>query len=139
MFDGVLKSEEKEEVLHRVPFATLSIGNLATPAEHNINHSIWIQSIQGAKARVSGGVRYELGRPAAEYQKQWEAFEWLALFIKYVSDAIEVCVQRKEKVRLSYFREDFAAEMKRLHGGDPVFEQWRNAFGRGKLFLCSVC
>jgi hypothetical protein len=137
VFDGVLKSEDREEVLHRIPFATLSIGNLATPSEHNINNSIWIQSIQGGKAEVPNGVWYELGRPAAEYEKHWEAFEWLSLFIKYVSDALEVCVQRKEKVRLSYFRKDFAAEMKRLHGGDVVFEHWRTAYGKGNLSLHS--
>lgn len=81
-----------------------------------------------------GGVWYELGCPAKEYAKHWEAFEWLALFVKYVSDAIEICVQRNEKVTLKYFRNDFAAQMKRLHGEDPNFQKWMSAFGKGALF-----
>ena len=66
VFDGVLESGDKQEVLHRIPFASLSIGNLATPSEHNINNSIWIQSTEGAKAAARDGVWYELGRPATE-------------------------------------------------------------------------
>jgi len=130
VFDGTLKAKE-EEFLHRIPFAALSIGNIATLSEHNLNHSIWIQSSEGAKAPVHDGLWYELGRPAEEYKKHWEAFEWLALFVKYVSDALELCVQRKEKVGLSYFRREFAAEIRRLHGGDEVFERWILAFGKG--------
>jgi hypothetical protein len=131
VFDGVLKSDGKEEVLHGISFDTLSIGNLLTPAIHNINKSIWIQSHRGRKAPVPGGIWYELGRPAGEYSKHWEAFEWLALFVKYLSDALEVCVERKQKVCLKYFRESFAEDMRLLHSGDNVFEQWMAAYGKG--------
>jgi hypothetical protein len=131
VFDGILRSGDKEERLHCIPFDTLSIGNLVTPSEHNVNNSIWIQSLRGEKAPVPGGVWYELGRPAGEYIKHWEAFQWLALFVKYVSDALELCVQRNEKVELKYFRKSFAEEMKRLHSGDTVFERWITAYGKG--------
>jgi DNA (cytosine-5)-methyltransferase 1 len=131
VFDGALKAKEEEEFLHGIPFAALSIGNLATLSEHNLNHSIWIQSTEAARAPVQYSLWYELGRPAEEYKNYWEAFEWLALFVKYVSDALEVCVQRKEKVKLAYFRREFAAEIRRLHGGDEVFERWILAFGKG--------
>ena len=134
MFDGVVRSGDKEEALYGVPFETLSIGNLATPLEHNIKNQIWIQSHLGAKSPVPGGVWYEFGRPAKEYAKHWETFEWLALFVKYVSDAIEVCAGRNERVKLSYFRQDFAAELRRLHGDDIAFERWMCAFGRGVSF-----
>lgn len=127
----MLKSESKEEALYAIPFETLSISNLATPKEHNVTKKIWIQSRQGAKVHVRGGVWYELGFPAKEYIEHWEAFEWLALFVKYVSDALEVCVNRGEEVTLSYFRSKFAAEMRQLHGGDHVFKQWMTAFGKG--------
>jgi hypothetical protein len=133
VFDGIVRSGDKQEALYCIPFEKLSIGNLATPSEHNVNNQIWIQSHCGAK--VAGvGVWYELGRPATEYEKHWEAFEWLALFVKYVSDALDLCVERKEKVTLNYFRRDFAVEMKLMHGEDPIFQRWMNAFGKGTFF-----
>jgi len=131
VFDGVLRSGEREEILHRIPFEALAIGNLATPSEHNVTNQIWIQSNLGAKISVPGGIWYELGRPAKEYEKHWEAFEWLALLVKYMSDAIEICVRRKVKVKLTYFRQSFAEEMRQIHGNDATFQRWMNAFGRG--------
>jgi hypothetical protein len=131
VFDGLLKSGDKEEALYGIPFETLSIGNLATPSEHNITKQIWLQSGEGATAPVKGGVWYELGSPAKEYGEHWKAFEWLALFVKYVSDALDVCVNRGEKVTLAYFRSKFATEMRQLHGGDKIFERWLAAFGKG--------
>ena len=109
------------------------IRNIATPSTHNINDQIWIQSHLGAKSSVPGGVWYELGRPAKEYEKHWEAFEWLALLVKYVSDALELCVERGEKVGLKYFLRDFATQMRSVHGTDPVFQRWIAAFGKGIL------
>ena len=131
MFDGVLRSGEKTEFVHGVPFDVLSLGNLVNPSEHNLQNQIWIQSHLGAKAKVSGGVWYELGFPAKEYAKHWEAFSWLALLVKYVSDALELCVQRRQKVTLKYFQRDFAAEMQDHHRGDPYFENWITAYGKG--------
>jgi len=131
VFDGTIKSGDKEEALYCVPFEILSIGNIATLPAHNINNQIWIQSRLGAKSSVPGGVWYELGRPAKEYKKHWEAFEWLALFVKYVSDSLEFCVERGEKVGLTYFRRHFAMQMRSVHGADPVFQQWITAFGKG--------
>jgi len=131
VFDGVLRSGDKMEVVHGIPFDVLSLGNLATPTEHNLQNQIWIQSHLGAKAPVSGGVWYELGAPAKDYAKHWEAFSWLALFVKYVSDALELCVQRKQKVTLNYFQHDFAAEMRKQHRGDPTFKTWISAYGKG--------
>src|SRR5262245_53862184 len=103
--DGILKSGDKREVLHGVPFETLSIGNLVSWNEHNIDKQIWIQSHAGA-AMARGGVWYELGRPVREYEKHWEAFLWTALLVKYVSDVLEICVDRHQKVDLAYFRAD---------------------------------
>ena len=134
MFDGTIRSGDKQEALHCVPFETLSIGNIATLAAHNINNQIWIQSCIGAKSPVPGGVWYEFGRPAKEYKKHWEAFEWLALFTKYVSDSLELCVERGEKVGLRYFYGDFATHMRSVHGADPVFQQWITAFGKGNTY-----
>jgi DNA (cytosine-5)-methyltransferase 1 len=131
VFDGVIKSGDKEEALYHIPFEKLSIGNLFTPSQHNISNQIWIQSRCGASCPVAGGVWYELGTPAKEYGEYWEAFHWIALLAKYVSDALEVCVERKEKVTLKYFQRDFAAEMRQLHGGDPVFDGWMAAYGKG--------
>ena len=133
MLDGVIKSGDKQEILHRVSFETLSIGNIATLSAHNINNQVWIQSHLGAKSFVPGGVWYELGRPAKEYEKHWEAFEWLALFVKYVSDALELCVEQGEKVGLNYFLRDFATQMRSIHGTDPVFQRWIAAFGKGAM------
>lgn len=130
VFDGVLKSGQKWETLYRIPFETLAIGNLATPSAHNIDNSIWIQSHLGAKLSVEGGVWYELGRPAKEYRKHWHAFRWLALLVKYVSDAIEIHVQRHHKINLNYFRADFAKEMKHIHGSDTIFRHWIHEFGK---------
>jgi len=130
VFDGVLKSGNKEEALYGVSFEMLSLGNLVTPSEHNLDHQIWIQSHVGAKAAVDGGVWYELGKPAKEYKQHWEAFQWVALLVKYVSDALEICLERQQKVTLSYFHKDFALEMRRLHGKDPVFQRWMTAFGK---------
>ena len=76
-----------------------------------------------------------MGSPAEEYLEHWKAFEWLALFVKYVSDALEICVNRGEEVTLSYFRSKFAAEMRMLHGGDHIFEHWMAAFGKGLIIL----
>ena len=135
MFDGIVKSGDKQEVLHCVSFETLSIGNIATLSTHNVKNQIWIQSHLGAKSSVPGGVWYELGHPAKEYEKHWEAFEWLALFVKYVSDALELCVERGEKVALKYFGREFATQMRSVHGADPVFQQWMAAFGKGNSCL----
>ena len=130
VFDGVLKSGQKWETLHRIPFETLAIGNLATPSEHNIDNSIWIQSHLGAKLSVDGGLWYELGRPAKEYRKHWHAFRWLALLVKYVSDAIEIRVQPHQKINLNYFRADFANDMNLIHGSDVIFRHWFHEFGK---------
>lgn len=131
MVDGVLRSGNKSEILHGVPFDTLSLGNIATPSEHNLTNQIWIQSLAGKYASCSGGVWYELGRPAREYARHWEAFEWLALLVKYVSDALDVSVEKGEKVRLHFFKEQFLRVVKRLHGKDKVFRRWHSAFGKG--------
>lgn len=128
VFDGIVKSGDKEEALYGIQFDALSIGNLGTPSEHNIGKQIWIQS--RCSAKIHRGVWYEFGRPAKEYEKHWEAFEWLALFVKYVSDALDLCVERKEKVSLNYFRRDFAAQMTEIHGNDPIFQRWIAAFGK---------
>ena len=131
MFDGVLRSGDKAELVHAVPFDVLSLGNLVNPSEHNLQNQIWIQSHLGAKAPVSGGVWYELGTPAKEYLKHWEAFSWLALLAKYVSDALELCVQRQQKVTLRYFQQDFANEIRKHHAGDPFFDKWISSYGKG--------
>jgi len=136
VFDGVLRSGDKTEVVHGVPFDVLSLGNLATPTEHNLQNQIWIQSHLGAKAPVSGGVWCELGTPAKDYAKHWEAFSWLAVLVKYVSDALELCVQRQQKVTLKYFQHDFAAEMRKHHGSDPAFKTWISVYGKGNFDLC---
>ena len=133
--DGILRSGDREEVLSAVPFETLSLGNIATPTAHNITNQIWIQSVAGKYASCPGGVWYELGRPADEYKRHWEAFEWLALMVKYVSDALEVCVMRGEKVCLTFFQRDFITVMRRLHGKNKVFQRWHTAFGKGPPFL----
>jgi DNA (cytosine-5)-methyltransferase 1 len=129
VFDGVIRSGDNVEALYGVPFQTLSIGNLALPTEHNINNQVWIQSRCGEVE----GVWYELGRPAAEYKKYWEAFEWMALFVKYVSDALESCIEQHKIADLKYFRQNFAADIRRMHNGDSKFERWMAAFGRGSL------
>jgi len=131
VFDGVLKSGGKEEVLHCVPFDKLSIGNLVTPTEHNLNNSIWIQSLRGAKMVGPNDVWYELGSPAAEYAKHWEAFMWLAYLVKYVSDALQVCIDRQQKVTLNYFQKTFADDMRRLHSDDIQFQKWLTLYGKG--------
>jgi len=132
VFDGVLKSGDKEAVMHAVPFETLSIGNLVELNEHHIEKQIWIQSRVGATVS-NGGVWYELGHPAEEYKAHWEAFHWMALLVKYVSDALEINVERKQMVGLKYFRRDFALEMTRVHGGDSHFQHWMSAFGKGSF------
>ena len=131
VFDGIVKSGDKQEALSGVPFDALSIGNIATPSTHNIDNQVWIQSHCGAKSSIPGGIWYELGRPAREYEKHWEAFEWMALLVKYVSDALHLCVERNRKVELNYFRKDFGTEMKLIHGTDPAFQRWMLAFGSG--------
>ena len=135
VFDGILKSGDKWEPLYCVPFNTLSIGNLACSEQHNIARQIWIQTHKGAQCNLPGGVWYELGSPAKEYEDHWKAFTWLALFVKYVSDAFEMCFQRQEKVRLTYFRNDFAKDVRQMHGTDGVFQKWINEFGKGILYL----
>lgn len=134
MVDGILRSGDREEALRSAPFETLSLGNIATPTEHNLANQIWIQSLAGKGASCPGGVWYELGRPADEYMRHWEAFEWLALMVKYVSDALEVCVMRGEKVHLKFFQRDFITIMRHLHGKDKVFRRWHAAFGKGLSF-----
>jgi DNA (cytosine-5)-methyltransferase 1 len=122
-----VKSSDTLEPLYEVRFETLSIGNIATPLEHNLNNQIWLQSQSAAKLNVW----YELGRPAKEYARYWDAFLWLALFLKYVSDALELCVEAKTKVHLKYFQREFAEQIKKLHSGDPSFENWIAAYGKG--------
>jgi len=131
--DGVLRSGDKEEPIYGVPFEALSLGNLVTLTEHNLDNQIWIQSHVGAKASAPGGVWYELGQPAKEYGKYWDAFHWLALLVKYVSDALEICVSRDAKVTLKYFLKDFAVQIRILHGEDPAFQRWMAAYGKGDL------
>jgi DNA (cytosine-5)-methyltransferase 1 len=131
--DGVLRSGNKSEILHGVPFDTLSLGNIATPSEHNLTNQIWIQSLAGKYVSCPGGVWYELGRPAKEYARHWEAFEWLALLVKYVSDAIDISVEKREKVRLLFFKEEFLRVVKRLHGKNKAFKRWHAAYGKGPL------
>jgi hypothetical protein len=133
VFDGIVNSRDRREVLHCVSFETLSIGNIATLSTHNVNNQIWIQSHLGAKSSVPGGIWYELGYPAKEYGQHWEAFKWLALLVKYVSDALELCVERGENVWLKYFLRDFAEQMRSIHGADPVFQRWIADFGKGNL------
>lgn len=131
MVDGILRSGEREEVLHGVAFETLSLGNIATPTEHDLTSQVWIQSLAGKSAACPGGVWYEFGTPAKEYARNWEAFEWLALLVKYVSDALEVCVESGEKMRLRFFEREFIRLMNHLHGRSKVFQRWHAAFGKG--------
>jgi hypothetical protein len=126
VFDGVLRNGDKEMCVHAVPFDTLSIGNLVSLNEHNIQNQIWIQSHLGANS----GVWYEFGRPAKEYSSHWTAFHWLALLVKYLSDALDLCVHRNQKVCLTYFRATFAVEITRLHGSDSHFQTWMSSYGK---------
>jgi hypothetical protein len=130
--DGILRSGNKSQSLYCIPFEILSIGNLACAEKHDVEHQIWLQSHKGARCNVPGGVWYELGLPAKEYENHWNAFQWLALFVKFVSDAFELRImQRQEKVRLAYFRQDFANDIRHMHGSDQTFQRWINEFGKG--------
>ncbi|KAH9844997.1 C5-methyltransferase family [Teratosphaeria destructans] len=120
LFDGVLSCRGVRRYVQGVPFSTLSIDY--GEVEAGIDGCVFIQS-QLAK-RHHPTIWYQLDRPAQEYARFYNPFQWLAQFTRYFVD----CLMDTENVGLQHFRSTFYRQLQDKYAGREGFHTWlRNA------------
>ncbi|KAF8461061.1 S-adenosyl-L-methionine-dependent methyltransferase, partial [Kalaharituber pfeilii] len=131
LFDGVLSDGKSRRYIEKVPFILLSIGNYNELATHTVDGAIWIQSFIG---KAMGDVWYELGRPAAIYERYHKPFLWLANFSKYFIDYLYRSDDKDNPgtadVTLADFKSDFYSWIRKVHGVDLRFDKWYEEYRR---------
>jgi len=125
-FDGLLCDGQTKRYIQNVFFEKLSIGAYEDTSIPTVGSKIWIQSIRGAKTKTHrDGAWYRLGTPSAEYARFHQPFLWLADFAKHFVDYLK----QHKNVSLQNFRQDFFDWLLNLHGNNPSFNQWAEAYG----------
>ena len=123
-FDGTITDGTTWHYVQKVPFKALSIGGYEDLIAHTTFPDIWIQSSIDAREHC-GGVWYRLKSPSTEYSRFHEPFMWLADLAKHFVDYLD----NHENVCLQDFRIDFFAWLRMLHGDQPGFNEWAEAYG----------
>lgn len=115
-FDGIISYGQTRHYVQKVPFEILSIGGYEDTDLHTVGENLWIQSRLGKHFDVW----YCLKTPAAQYQRFYEPFLWIADFAKHLVDYM----RNHKQVFLVDLRSSFLQWLQDVHGTEEQFRHW---------------